>query len=86
MIIIFYFSFALQSMGIFLKLQSFLDKYNCHSRSQFTKVHDLTTQDFIEAVDNVDVHVTVIIHIYEVFFLFIFLLSISVKFSKQSVC
>jgi len=41
------------------------EKYVLGTRSQFTKVHDLTTQDFIEAVDNVDVHVTVIIHIYE---------------------
>ena len=35
-------------------------------RSRFGDVFELTCQDFIEAVDDVDVHVTVIIHIYEV--------------------
>ena len=35
-------------------------------RSRFGEVFELTCQDFIEAVDDVDVHVTVIIHIYEV--------------------
>eukprot|EP00112_Aurelia_sp_Birch-Aquarium-sp1_P015183 Seg3344.1 transcript_id=Seg3344.1/GoldUCD/mRNA.D3Y31 product="Phosducin-like protein" protein_id=Seg3344.1/GoldUCD/D3Y31 len=41
------------------------EKYVLGTRSRFGDVFELTCQDFIEAVDDVDVHVTVIIHIYE---------------------
>ncbi|XP_065067344.1 phosducin-like protein [Rhopilema esculentum] len=46
-----------------LKVES--EQYVLGTRSKFSVVHELTCQDFIEAVDNVDVHVTVIILIYE---------------------